>query len=89
MHALRRVAGVSLALCVALFGLLAVNQTPVALRFLIWETPSVSLFWWLLLAFVFGLLVGGLSAVVGGVRRRARQRAREHAADTARGSGMS
>jgi len=89
MHALRRVAGVFLALCVAVFGLLAVNQTPVSLRFLIWETPSVSLFWWLLLAFVFGLLVGSVSAVIGGMRRRARQRAREQAAHTVDGSGMS
>jgi uncharacterized integral membrane protein len=89
MQWLRRVAGISLALCVVVFGLLAVNQTPVALRFLIWETPSVSLFWWLLLAFVFGLLVGGASAVMGGMRRRARQRALEQAADITSGSRMS
>ena len=88
MHALRRVASVSLALCVAVFGLLAVNQTPVSLRFLIWETPSVSLFWWLLLAFVLGLLLGGLSALIGGMRRRARQRAREVVPRTSSGSGM-
>ncbi|MGA1372596.1 MAG: lipopolysaccharide assembly protein LapA domain-containing protein [Pseudomonadales bacterium] len=76
MYAVRRALGYLLALLVVLFGLLAVNQAPVALRLLIWESPAISLFWWLLLAFVVGMLVGGVSATVAGFRRRARQRVR-------------
>ncbi len=47
-------------LAIALFFLaaLAVNQDPVELRFLAWHSPTVSVFWWLLCAFLTGLLVG-------------------------------
>ena len=57
--------GFSLTLClisVALFATLAVNQQPVSLRFLDWTSPPVDLFWWLLGAFGFGVLVGWLMA---------------------------
>lgn len=43
---------------------LAVNQDPVALHFLNWETPSLSVFWWLLGAFLLGLLLGMLGITV-------------------------
>jgi uncharacterized integral membrane protein len=47
-------------LAIGLFFLaaLAVNQEPVELRFLAWHTPTLSVFWWLLCAFLLGLLVG-------------------------------
>lgn len=47
-------------LAIALFFLaaLAVNQEPVVLHFLNWQTPSLSVFWWLLAAFALGLLLG-------------------------------
>jgi uncharacterized membrane protein YciS (DUF1049 family) len=43
---------------------LAVNQEPVVLRFLNWETPEWSVFWWLLAAFGAGLLLGLLGITV-------------------------
>ena len=53
-------------LAVALFLLaaLAVNQAPIALEFLTWRTPEVSVFWWLLAAFAAGLLMGLLGITV-------------------------
>ncbi|MEM7220839.1 MAG: LapA family protein [Pseudomonadota bacterium] len=45
-----------------LVGSLAVNQAPVSVTFLSWETPEISLFWWLLLAFGVGLAVGWVIA---------------------------
>ncbi len=55
----------ALALLLFLFAALAVNQGHIALEFLIWRTPEVSVFWWLLVAFALGLLVGitGLTLV--------------------------
>ena len=47
-----------LALLVFLFAALAVNQDQIALQFVTWRTPQWSVFWWLLLAFSLGLLVG-------------------------------
>ena len=43
---------------------LAVNQEPIALKFVTWHTPPLSVFWWLLAAFGTGLLLGllGISA---------------------------
>ncbi len=47
-----------LALLVFLFATLAVNQDQIALQFVTWRTPELSVFWWLLLAFSAGLLIG-------------------------------
>jgi uncharacterized membrane protein YciS (DUF1049 family) len=47
-----------LAILVFLLAALAVNQEPVALHFLKWQTPEWSVFWWLLAAFGLGLLMG-------------------------------
>ena len=51
---------------VALFlvALVAVNQSVISLRFLSWQTPEWSVFWWLLLAFLIGLGLGLLGIVV-------------------------
>lgn len=56
------------------FAALAVNQNEVALRFLAWETPAVSLFWWLLLTFGMGLIIGLLGMGFVSLRARFRQR---------------
>ena len=53
---------------------LAVNQEPVALRFLNWETPEWSVFWWLLAAFGAGLLLGLLGITVLTTRLSLRNR---------------
>ena len=38
---------------------LAVRQPEVALNFVYWQTPfAISVFWWLLIAFVLGILLG-------------------------------
>ena len=41
-----------------LLAALAVNQDHIALQFLTWQTPQISVFWWLLGAFILGLLLG-------------------------------
>jgi uncharacterized integral membrane protein len=43
---------------VFLFCAIAVNQSEISLTFLIWRTPQWSVFWWLLIAFGCGLLIG-------------------------------
>lgn len=47
-----------LAILTFLFAALAVNQDTIALQFVTWRTPELSVFWWLLLAFGMGLMVG-------------------------------
>lgn len=58
MSWLGRIFWAVLALLVFLFAALAVNQDQIALQFVTWRTPQWSVFWWLLLAFSLGLLVG-------------------------------
>ncbi len=52
------------------FAALFVNQTEVPLTFAIWQTPPLSVFWWLLIAFLTGLLFGLLNAVWVNLRHR-------------------
>ena len=47
-----------LAILTFVFAALAVNQETIALQLVTWRTPELSVFWWLLLAFVSGLAVG-------------------------------
>jgi uncharacterized integral membrane protein len=61
-------------LLVFCFAVLAVNQDSAALRFLVWRTPEISLFWWLLLAFVSGLVVGGASVGLVSIKHRLNER---------------
>lgn len=50
---------------------LAVNQTELPLTFAIWQTPfALSMFWWLLIAFLVGLLFGLLNALWATMRHR-------------------
>jgi uncharacterized integral membrane protein len=63
------------AIVLFVFALLAVNQGRVALRFLNWETPAISVFWWLLASFLLGVLCASLGYSVASMRSRMRQRA--------------
>ena len=64
MSWLSRLFWVSLAVVAFFLAALAVNQEPVVLQFLSWQTPSLSVFWWLLAAFGLGLLLGLLAITV-------------------------
>ena len=64
MSWLARVFWALLAIILFFLAALVVNQEPVALRFLTWQTPSLSVFWWLLAAFGLGLLMGLLGITV-------------------------
>jgi len=64
----------AIGLLVFCFAILAVNQDETALRFLVWSTAPVSLFWWLLLAFVLGLVVGGTSVALVSLKHRLHER---------------
>ena len=64
MSWLARLFWVALAVVSFFLAALAVNQEPVSLRFLTWQTPSLSVFWWLLAAFGLGLLLGLLGITV-------------------------
>jgi len=86
MQWLKRIALLCLLLCVAVFAIVAVNQEPVKLRFLIWETPEWSVFWWLLAAFVMGGLVGHLLALFNTVPLRLENRRLLKAAGRGAGS---
>ena len=61
---------------VAVISVLAVidNRDLVALRFLGWSTPELSIYWWLVAAFVLGLGSGWLGASVRVIRARAGNR---------------
>ena len=67
---MRRVLAVLLALVLFLFAVVAVNQEQISLRFLAWHTPTLSVFWWLLISLLLGLLLG-LAAPAGVIARRA------------------
>jgi len=51
-----------------------VNQDKIALQFVVWRTPEWSVFWWLLLAFLLGLLLGLLGIVWSTARLSLRNR---------------
>lgn len=64
MSWLARVFWAVLAIILFFLAALAVNQDPVALHFLTWQSPEWSVFWWLLAAFLLGLLLGLLGITV-------------------------
>src|SRR5262245_27796758 len=61
---------------IALVGVLAIidNRGRVALHFLEWATPELSIYWWLVGAFACGVTVGWLGAGVQVLRARAGSR---------------
>ena len=63
-------------ICVVVISVLAVidNRGRVALHFLNWATPEISVYWWLVAAFVFGVTVGWLGAGVRVLRVHAGNR---------------
>ena len=66
-----------LALAVAalfLFAVIAVNQEQVSIRFLNWRSPELSLYWWLLIAFLAGAAVGAAALLPGRARSALRNR---------------
>lgn len=72
---LKTLALVATLLLAGVMGALAVNQEQVALSFAIWTTPfKLELFWWLLGAFLIGLLVGLINATWIGLKRRMENR---------------
>ena len=71
---LRRALAVLAALVLFLFALVAVNQEQISLRFLAWQTPALSVFWWLLVALLLGLTLGLAAAVSMAARRSMRNR---------------
>lgn len=63
---------------------LTVNQHEIALTFAIWQTPFVlSMFWWLLAAFLVGLFVGLLNAGWVGLKHRMENRRLRQSLDQA------
>jgi len=72
---LSRIVWVLIGIAVFCFAILAVNQEHAALKFLVWQTPEISLFWWLLLAFVLGLVVGGTTVGLVSLKHRFHERA--------------
>lgn len=74
MSWLARLFWVSLAVVFFFLAALAVNQEPVVLHFLTWQTRSLSVFWWLLAAFGLGLLLGVLAFAVFATRLRLKNR---------------
>ena len=75
MQWLKTLALVATLLLAGAMGALAVNQEQVALNFAIWTTPfELEIFWWLLGAFLIGLLVGLINATWIGLKRRMENR---------------
>lgn len=71
MKWLKSLAVVLTVIAAVLFGMLWVNQEQVHLTFAIWRTPfALSIFWWMLMAFVGGVVFGVLSGLWAGVKRR-------------------
>jgi len=74
VQTLRRLLIALTVLFVGLLAAVAVNQTPVTLRFLLWQTPEWSVFWWLLIAFALGVLLGYSLALFRTIPVRLQQR---------------
>jgi uncharacterized membrane protein YciS (DUF1049 family) len=71
MKLIRSVALVAAMLMAFLFAALFVNQQEMTLSFALWETPfALSMFWWLLAAFLMGLAFGLLNGAWINVKQR-------------------
>jgi uncharacterized membrane protein YciS (DUF1049 family) len=72
--------GLCSVLMVFVLAAVAVNQQELTLSFALWQTPfALSMFWWLLAAFLLGLFFGALTLlwVSGKYRFRERQLRRD------------
>ena len=57
------------------FSAIAANQEEITLRFAVWETPfKISVYWWLLIAFGFGIFIGLLNTLFVNTRLRLENR---------------
>lgn len=63
-----------LAIVAFLFAALAVNQDAIALKFMAWQSPEWSVFWWLLIAFGLGFGLGLLGVAWVTARLKLRNR---------------
>lgn len=84
MRTLSKLFWAVLAVLLFCLALLAVNQSQVSLKFLSWHTPAVSVFWWLLLAFVAGVVFSAAGFAIASLRLRMRQRALNKELDASR-----
>ena len=72
---------------VVLLAALSVNQEEIVLRFAIWETPfQISVYWWLLAAFGFGVFTGLLNTFFINIRLRLENRRMKRALKDLTGS---
>ena len=71
---LRRSLAVLAALVLFLFAVVAVNQEQISLKFLAWQTPALSVFWWLLGALLLGLLLASAAFAGMNAKRSLRNR---------------
>jgi len=63
-------------LFILLIGILAVvdNGQTVSLKFLTWQTPELSLFWWMLMALLCGFVLGAMSMSFSTFKSKVKQR---------------
>ena len=75
MRRLSRWVSMAAFIVVAVISVLAVidNRSLVALRFLGWSTPELSVYWWLVAAFVLGVIVGSARCRRARLARQRRQ----------------
>lgn len=65
MNRIWRILAALIAIALFLFAVIAVNQEQVSIRFLTWRSPEWSLYWWLLIAFLAGAVVGAAALLPG------------------------
>ncbi len=65
MNRIWRILAALIAIALFLFAVIAVNQEQVSIRFLTWRSPEWSLYWWLLIAFLAGTVVGAAALLPG------------------------
>lgn len=75
---LSRLLWVLTALVLFFLAALAVNQDAIALKFLSWRTPEISVFWWLLAAFLLGLFLGLVGMTFVSARSGLQRRRLQH-----------
>lgn len=84
MRWLKTLALIATMLLAGVMAALSVNQHEIALTFAIWQTPfELSIFWWLLSAFLIGLFVGLINATWVGLKRRLENRRLRQSLDQA------
>lgn len=83
MNRIWRILAALIAIALFLFAVIAVNQEQVSIRFLTWRSPEWSLYWWLLIAFLAGAVVGAAALLPGRAKGALRIRRLRKALDDA------